>query len=171
MTSAAPDDCRAGQEALLRAAWPEARAAFTDALATRESPEALEGLGLAAWWLDRRRPGVRLARARLPPVSAIAATRGAARVAVWLAWDYWAFRGESAVASGWLQRARRLLEDSPTCAERAWLEIREGSLCLFEDCDPDRAHALASEGRPRRARGGQHRPGDARRARCRGWRS
>ena len=146
MTSTAPDDCRAGQEALARAAWPDARAAFTDALARRESPEALEGLGLAAWWLDladvmfdARERAFRLYRDRGDQAAA-------ARVAVWLAWDYWAFRGESAVASGWLQRARRLLEHGPPSAERAWLEVREGSLCLYEDYDPDRAHALASEG-------------------------
>jgi LuxR family transcriptional regulator, maltose regulon positive regulatory protein len=66
-------------------------------------------------------------------------------VAVWLAWDYWAFRGESAVASGWLQRARRLLEGQPDSADRAWLECREGALALFEDGDPDRAHAHALE--------------------------
>jgi hypothetical protein len=56
---------------------------------------------------------------------------------VWLAWDYWAFRGENAVASGWLQRARRLLEKEPACAERTWLELREAALALFEDGDSD----------------------------------
>ena len=70
----------------------------------------------------------------------------AARVAVWLAWDSWAFRGESAVANGWLQRARRLLENHPPCAERAWLEVREGSLCLLEEGDPERALSLSREG-------------------------
>ena len=141
-----PEDCRAGHDALLRAAWPEARDAFTAALAARESPEALEGLGLAAWWLDladvlfaARERAYTLYRERGDET-------GAARVAVWLAWDYWAFRGESAVASGWLQRARRLLEHAPPSAERAWLEVREGSLCLYEDHDPERAHALATEG-------------------------
>src|SRR5215475_12201439 len=39
-------------EALARGAWEDARRAFTDALAQQEGPEALEGLGLAAWWLD-----------------------------------------------------------------------------------------------------------------------
>ena len=146
ITTSFPDDCAAGAAALSRAAWPEARAAFDAALAVRESPEALEGLGLAAWWLDladvmfdARERAFRLYRERNDQP-------GAARVAVWLAWDHWAFRGENAVASGWLQRARRLLEPHPACAERAWLEVREGSLCLFEDYDPDRAHALATEG-------------------------
>ena len=36
---------------------------------------------------------------------------GAARMAVWLAWDTAAFRGEQAIANGWLQRAHRLLDN------------------------------------------------------------
>jgi DNA-binding NarL/FixJ family response regulator len=144
--TAVPDDCRDGYEALARGAWIDARTAFDLVLTHRESPEALEGLGLAAWWLDladvmfdARERAYRQYRQR----NDLAA---AARVAVWLAWDYWAFRGENAVANGWFQRARRLLEGQPMCAERAWLEVREGSLALFEDHDPDRAHSLATEG-------------------------
>jgi len=140
-------DSRAhGEEALHRGAWQEASEAFESSLRDGESPEALEGLGLAAWWLDHadavfdaRERAYRLFLDRGDP-------RGAARVAVWLAWDYWAFRGENAVASGWLQRARRLLEKEPACAERAWLELREAALALFEDGDSDRAHRQAAEG-------------------------
>ena len=69
----------------------------------------------------------------------------AARVAVWLAWDCWAFRGETVVAHGWLQRARRLLEGHGDVPERAWLELRQGAFALFDDSDPDRAHAHAAE--------------------------
>jgi len=42
----------AGQEALARAAWKEARSAFEGVLLAEESPEAFEGLGIAAWWLE-----------------------------------------------------------------------------------------------------------------------
>jgi DNA-binding NarL/FixJ family response regulator len=146
MSAPQPSDCPGGDEALARGAWADARSAFESVLRERESPQALEGLGLAAWWLDladmvfdTRERAYRLYIAGDDP-------RGAARVAVWLAWDYWAFRGEHAVANGWLQRARRLLDGQPDCAERAWLDIREGSLCLLEEGDPDRAHALAGEG-------------------------
>ena len=45
-------DYVAGSAALLRGAWDEARASFEQALAVHETPEALEGLGAAAWWLD-----------------------------------------------------------------------------------------------------------------------
>jgi DNA-binding NarL/FixJ family response regulator len=144
VSSSRPTDCHAGDEALAAGAWPEARQAFESALAVRESPEALEGLGAAAWWLDladvvfdSRERAYRLYLER-------GAHRDASRVAVWLAWDCWAFRGENAVANGWLQRARRLLDGQPDTAELAWLESREGALALLDEGDPDRAFAHAS---------------------------
>jgi ATP/maltotriose-dependent transcriptional regulator MalT len=142
----AADDRARGDQALRRGAWQDALDAFDAVVRDAEVPEALEGLGLAAWWLDRadivfdaRERAYRRYLEKADP-------RGAARVAVWLAWDYWAFRGENAVANGWLQRARRLLEKEPQCAERAWLELREGALALFEDGDPDRAFRHAADG-------------------------
>ena len=143
-TSARPAECRAGDEALAVGAWTEARQAYESALAEHESAEALEGLGVAAWWLDladvvfdSRERAYRLFLER-------GAQRDAARVAVWLAWDCWAFRGESAVANGWLQRARRLLEGQSDTVEMAWLESREGALALLEEGDPDHAFAHAT---------------------------
>src|SRR5678816_167810 len=141
-----PSDCAAGDDLLSRGAWTQARDAFAGVLRERESPDALEGLALAAWWLDdadvvfdARERAYRLYTER-------GDRQSAGRIAVWLAWDAWAFRGEHAVSNGWLQRARSLLAGLPECAEQAWLEVREGSLCLMEDGDPDRAHTLAAEG-------------------------
>src|SRR5262245_35975370 len=134
-----------GTAALARGAWEDAREAFDAALREQETAEALEGLGLAAWWLDladtvfdARERAYRLFLDRDDRQSA-------ARVATWLAWDCWAFRGENAVANGWLQRARRLLDDYPDSVERAWLECREGALALLDDGDPDRAHHHAAD--------------------------
>lgn len=139
-------EIRHGAEALRRGAWPEARDAFAASLSIAETPEALEGLGLAAWWLDLA-DVVFDSRERAYRLYVDRDDRpGAARVAVWLAWDCWAFRGESAVANGWLQRARRLLDGLPECRELAWLELREGALALFEDGEPDRAHDHATRG-------------------------
>src|SRR6185503_1056681 len=58
---------------------------------------------------------------------------GAARVAIWLVWDYLAFRGDFAVASGWMERARRLLEGHEESAEYGWLLLREGEVALFRE--------------------------------------
>ena len=62
---------------------------------------------------------------------------GAARMAVWLAWDTAAFRGEQAIANGWLQRAHRLLEGQPDPTEHAWLALRSGVFALLDDGDPE----------------------------------
>src|SRR5262245_6550621 len=132
-------------EALARGAWSDAREILETRLRDQEAPELLEGLGLAAWWLDLG-DIVFQSRERAYRLYLDADDRvSAARLAVWLAWDYWAFRGESAVANGWLQRARRLLEGRGDCPELAWLECREGALALFEEGDPDRAHRHATE--------------------------
>src|SRR5262245_16543058 len=94
------DPLQTGKDAMERGAWEEARTAFQSALAAGETPEALEHLGLVAWWLDdvtltfeSRERSYRLYRERGDP-------RGAARLAIWLVWDYLSFRGDSAVASG-----------------------------------------------------------------------
>lgn len=57
----------AGLEALAQGAWEEACSAFEGSLQADESPEALEGLGMAAWWpeddradIDARRRAYRL---------------------------------------------------------------------------------------------------------------
>ena len=135
----------AGRAALARGDWQAARIAFEAALQTGENPEALEGLGLAAWWLDladvvfdARERAYRLYRERDDSL-------GAARMAVWLAWDTAAFRGEQAIANGWLQRAHRLLQGLPDATEHAWLALRRGIFTLLDDGDPQEAEKLASD--------------------------
>ena len=139
------DDLAAGRAALEAGAWHEAQRAFERSLEIEETPEALEGLGLAAWWLDRadvvfdsRERAFRGYRSRGDHVSA-------ARIAVWMAWDSAAFRGEEGVAKGWLQRARRLLEGQPESTEHAFLAARDAVFTLLDDGDPEAAEALARE--------------------------
>src|SRR5215468_7984184 len=131
-----PEGFDAGRSALDRGDWAAARLAFEASLQHAETPEALEGLGLAAWWLDQgelvfdvRERAYRIYRERGDAL-------GAARMAVWLAWDTAAFRGEEAIANGWLQRARRLLERRPDSPEHAWLASRAGIWALLDDGDP-----------------------------------
>lgn len=112
----------AGDDAVDRAgkhftawSWEEARGAFEEALLEEDSPEALEGLGAAASWLegaqvaiDARERAYRLFRERAYRLFRERAdAEGAARTAAGVANDLLMFRGAPAVAAGWLQRARR----------------------------------------------------------------
>ena len=133
----------AGRTALASGNWEEARAQFTAAPELAERAEALEGLGLAAWWLDdgaltldARERAYRIYREHDDAL-------GAARMAIWLTWDYLAFRAEFAVASGWLERARRLLEGREHTSEYGWLLTREGEIEIFRRHDPRKAQELA----------------------------
>jgi ATP/maltotriose-dependent transcriptional regulator MalT len=117
-----------GLKALAEGSWVEARSSFEAALRKRETPEALEGLSWAAWWLDdapsvfeARDRAYRLYRQRSDPASA-------ARMAIWLAIDHLDFHGAHAVTAGWLRRATRLLEPLSPGPEHGWLAFQEGYL-------------------------------------------
>lgn len=141
-----PAGLGSGHEALARGAWEEARDAFQAELAREETAEALEGLGTAAWWLDDAAVTFD-ARQRAYLLYREKGERArAARVATWLAWDYVAFRGETAVASGWLQRAHRLLEGLEDTPEYGWLLVQEGELALLyaNDTEKAREHGRAA---------------------------
>jgi LuxR family transcriptional regulator, maltose regulon positive regulatory protein len=138
-------DLDSATAALSAGDWTTARAGFARALEAETTPEALEGLGLAHWWLNEvveacraRESGYRLYVER-------GARRSAARLALALARDYGEFRGEDAIANGWLQRARRLLAEVPECAEHAWLRFREGDIALFGSLDPEAARVAGAE--------------------------
>ena len=133
-----------GREALLRGEWDKARTAFQDSVQQEETAEGLEGLGLAGWWLDdpgsidARERAYRLYRDR-------GDRRGAARMALWLNWDYSAFKGESAVANGWLQRAERLLNEIDPVPEHGMLAIRKSIASIFRNSDPVSALRMSSD--------------------------
>jgi LuxR family transcriptional regulator, maltose regulon positive regulatory protein len=141
----ATEQLAAGRDALRRGAWEEARAAFAAALADRESAEALEGYGLAAWWLDDATATFEARERAYALYAEQGDALGAARIATLLAWDAQAFRGEAAVAQGWLARARRLLEGHERTAEYGWLVAREGEMALHRGADPETARRLGAE--------------------------
>src|SRR5262249_4005463 len=101
---------RPSQEALHRGAWGEARAAFDAALPEHRAPEALEGLAAACWWLNDAAPVFEAREEAYRLYHERGDRASAARIALWLYWDYRAFRGDAAVSNGWLHRAERLLE-------------------------------------------------------------
>lgn len=133
------------QWALERGAWEEARQRFTAAVKEEEHPEAFEGLGAAAWWLqdpavalEARERAYRLFRERGNQL-------GAARMATELGFDYATIRFQLAVSAGWLQRAHRLLAGTDSCPERAWLALREAELAYHTTFDLNRVRRLAIE--------------------------
>jgi LuxR family transcriptional regulator, maltose regulon positive regulatory protein len=135
------DPLSAGWAALREGKWEKAGGLFEKALASGESPEALEGLGWAAYCLDddpltfdARERAFRLYRERGDDQSA-------ARVAAWLAADWLEFRGEEAVANGWLRRARRLLDAAEPGPGHGWLAAHEASMIV--DDEPQEARRLA----------------------------
>jgi hypothetical protein len=87
------------RQALARGAWEEARRRFEAALTEEETPEALEGLGSAAWWLEDA-PTVLASRARAYRLFREQGDRLAAgRLATELGYDYAVFRAELAVCT------------------------------------------------------------------------
>lgn len=136
---------RTGQDALERGAWQEARLAFEATLIQNESPEALEGLGLAAAWLDDASAMVEAREQAYRLYLERNNRRSAARVAIALARDYFTFRGELAIANGWLQRAHRLLHGLESSPELAWLAICEAHLALWTRYDSTTVQRLSAE--------------------------
>ncbi|HXF52448.1 MAG TPA: LuxR C-terminal-related transcriptional regulator [Dehalococcoidia bacterium] len=139
------DALAAGRDALRRRDWAAALDHFARAAALEETPEALEGLAEAAWYLgdesqvfDGRERAYRLYLQR-------GDRQAAARVAVNLANDCIDFRGQPAVASGWMERARRLLEGLDPSPEQVWLATWDAHQRLMLANDAAAARARARE--------------------------
>ena len=113
------------REAYARFGWDDAYVLYR----TAAEREPLEGRDLAAfadaaWWLGRNDEALTLSEAvyrrhlhgeRVPE-------------SAWLAIEIgcrWLMRGEPTVGSGWISRARRLLEDAPECLAHGYLRYLE----------------------------------------------
>jgi ATP/maltotriose-dependent transcriptional regulator MalT len=123
--------------------WERARAAFEESLAEGETPEALEGMG----WVGHMLNDDRLtfdARERAYRLYLERGDKGsAARIAAWLAADCLLFRGEQAIANGWLQRAHSLIDGVEPGIDHGWLAIHEGHIAVALGEDTVQARRLA----------------------------
>src|SRR5919201_6805128 len=142
LTPSTPLD--AGWVALSQGDWEGAKAAFEESLAEREAPEAFEGIGWAGHMLnedaltfDARERAYRLYLDRGDKSSA-------GRIAAWLAADCLLFRGQPAVANGWLQRAHSLLDGLEPGIDHGWLAVHEGHMAVALDEDTAKARRLAA---------------------------
>ena len=134
----------AGWAALSGGDWERARSSFEESLAEGETPEALEGMGWVGHMLnedrltfDTRERAYRLYLERGDKGSA-------ARIAAWLAADCLLFRGEAAVANGWLQRAHSMIDGLEPGVDHGWLAIHEGYIAVALDEDTVKARRLAA---------------------------
>ncbi len=119
--TAAAAQLESGELALSEGRWEEARGSFEAALAVEQTPEAHEGLAWAATWVNDGDRAIAAFDGAHRLYLERGDRRGAARVAGWLAWCYGSFRGQLAVAGGWVETARRLLEGLEPGPEHAWL--------------------------------------------------
>jgi len=133
-----------GWSALGTGDWERAKESFEEYLADSDGPEAYEGLGWAGHMLnderltfDSRESAYRLYLERGEKGSA-------ARIAALLAADCLLFRGEAAVANGWLQRAHSLIDDLEPGIDHGWLAIHEGHIAVSLEEDTTKARRLAS---------------------------
>ncbi len=107
-----------GRRALEAARWDVAREAFESVLGDEETPDALDGLGLALWFLGDVSGGVAARERAVEGYVRAGRCDDAARLAVWVSHQHFV-GGRASAARGWLARAERAVEDAGLCAGRA----------------------------------------------------
>ena len=119
-----------GRELLRKQAWTKAFSQLT--AADRETPLEpidLVELGQAAYLIGRDAEGAEFLSRAHQGFMGRGETQLAARCAFWLGFTL-LVGGEPAQASGWLSRADRLLEGSPDCAEKGYLQLPAGYISV-----------------------------------------
>jgi LuxR family transcriptional regulator, maltose regulon positive regulatory protein len=139
-----------GNEALAEADWETAQRLLTAALELEETPDALEALGRATFFLNQGEAALAARERAYGMYREAGRVTEAARVAIALAWDYRSTRGEHAVGAGWLARARRLLDGVEPTDVHAWLALREASFALPGDPELARRRCAEAEAIGRR---------------------
>jgi DNA-binding CsgD family transcriptional regulator len=110
-----------GRQALASGAWAEAYELLARADEDEPlGPRDLELLATAAYMLGREGDYLKLLERACQQYSELDARHRAARSAFWIG-VHFVMRGQMGPATGWLGRARRLLEGEEECAEHGYL--------------------------------------------------
>jgi LuxR family maltose regulon positive regulatory protein len=133
------------QARLAQCDWHGARVAFEAAQSLVETPEALEGLGLAAWCLDDAKAVFEAHERAYQLYRQRGDRRAAGRLAMLIGVDSFHLRGQTAVAKGWHRRAHSLLDGLPTAPEHAWLNLWGCEISLATGDDVGRVREAAAE--------------------------
>ncbi|MCH7836726.1 MAG: LuxR family transcriptional regulator, partial [Chloroflexi bacterium] len=119
--SVTDESLQEGRDAFERHAWQEALELLTAVDASEDlSPEDLERLADAAFWTGRTDECIEALERAYAGFTEAGNARGAASVAINLAFHHFAKLAPS-VAAGWSSRAMRLLETEPDCPEHGHL--------------------------------------------------
>ena len=135
-------DIERGRDAARREAWAEAYEELASAEPTDLTPEDLEALSDAAWWLSKMDESIAARRSAYAGYAESGEDARAAYMAGRLGVEHLT-RGEPAVGAGWLMRAHRHLEGLPDRVEHGFLAVIEATVARFGG-DLDRAHQLAT---------------------------
>lgn len=134
-----------GRQALTCGLWEEARELLENAVKRDDTPQALEELAWACWWLNDIPAVFDVREKAYHAFIRDNDKRGASRMASWLGLDCLELSGEFAVANGWFQRAENLLEGEPDCRELVIIKSLKANLAFRAGKNPERALALIDE--------------------------
>jgi len=138
-------DLTRGLDALANNDWAEAHQLLRPALQAPDArPEHLEALMQAAWWVGQIDDSIAAGERAVGLYSSRAENLGAARVAVQVAETY-AQRLQASIASGWMRRAARLLEEGEVTAELGQLRRLEAMLLAGSKKGLDQAIEMVGE--------------------------
>lgn len=116
----------AGTVALAAGRWADARGAFESALAGKESPEVLDGLGEALWWLGEPQAGIAYRERAYVGFRRAGEPVRAAMTAIAVCVSYWVDFGNEAAGSGWFARAESAFPDGDPGPLRGWFCLMRG---------------------------------------------
>jgi ATP/maltotriose-dependent transcriptional regulator MalT len=134
------DPLAAARDLYRRCEWQAAHNA-AEAAGDAGQAERSELLADAEWWLGRLDDCIEHRQTAYHNYMATGRLRDAGRCATWL-YEHYRFRSRPAMATAWLQRARRALDDENDCVEQGRLALREAE-AAHDRGDLDAALAFA----------------------------
>ncbi len=134
-----------GCQALSMGEWEKARECLEEAVKIDASPDVLEELAWACWWLNDTASVFEFRTKAYNLFLEKEDLLGAARNACWIGIDYIEFKGEFAIASGWFKRAESLLEGLPESWEHALMKILKARWAFQVDKNTELAFQLLDE--------------------------
>jgi DNA-binding CsgD family transcriptional regulator len=125
--TAAADTLRRARDAVAREGWGDAYRLLSGLDPTCLTPDDSAAFADAAWWTSRVDESITHRMRAYSGYTAAGAERRAGHMA-WLLFYEHQLGGRTAVAAGWLRRARRHLGGEPECVEQcylAWVDTEE----------------------------------------------